>query len=174
MAFNTNRKVGVGQSKSANTIAIVISIITIGTIAAGLWLKNPYYIIAGIVPAALYEAWRTEGYYTKTASIGIVILVILEVLAILGMIRFNLAEMLGMQDYYLAGYIVPLGDVASIFPIAAVVLSILLVRRTYGPYTKWLAILLIASSVVLLYVVNRAIIPDLLRNNASSTSYWFY
>lgn len=163
-----------GQSKTANTIAIIISIITIATIALGLWLKNPYYIMIGIIPAALYEACRTEGYYTKTASIGIVILVILEVLAIMGIVRFNLAEMLGMQDYYLAGYVVPLGDVASIFPIAAVVLSILLVRRTFGPYTKWLAILLIASSVVLLYVVNRSIIPDLLRQGAQSSSYWFY
>ena len=174
MAFNKNQKAGVGQSKTANTIAIVISIITIATIVLGLWLKNPYWIIVGIVPAAIYEAWRTEGVSTKAASIGIVILVILEILAILGLVRFNLAEMLGMQDYYLAGYIVPLGDVVSIFPIAAVILSILLVRRTYGPYTKWLAILLIASSVVLLYVVNKSIIPELLRQGASSSYRWLY
>ena len=174
MAFNKNRtnQAGTGQSKSANTIAIIISVFTIATIVLGLWTKNPYWVIAGIVPAAVYEAWRTEGYYTKGASIAIVALVLLEILAILGIIKFNLAQYFNASDMYFGGYILPLGDIASIFPIVAVILSILLVRRTYGPYTKWLAILLIASSVVLLYIVNRSVLPDLIRSGTSS--YWLY
>lgn len=174
MSYNKNQRAGAGQSKVANTIAIVISIITVATIVLGLWLKNPYWIIIGIIPAAIYEAWRTEGTSTKAASIAIVALVILETMAIMGWVRFNLATMLGMKNYYLGGYLVPLGDIASIFPIAAVILSILLVRRTYGPYTKWLAILLIASSIALLYVVNKSIIPELLRQGASSSYRWLY
>ena len=174
MAYNKNRanNVGAGQSKSATMIAIVISVFTIATIVLGLVTNNPYWIIAGIVPAALYEAWRTEGYYTKTASIVIVVLVLLEILAIMGLIRFNLASYFNTSTMYFGGYVMPLGDIISIFPIIAVLLSILLVRRTYGPYTKWLAILLIASSVVLLYVVNRSVLPDLIRSGASS--FWIY
>lgn len=159
------------DTSSAKVLCVVISIITIITIGVGIWLKNPYWVIAGIIPAALYEAWRTEGSYTKAASIAIVVLVILEILAILGIIRFNIAQFFATDSFYFSGYLIPLGDIASIFPIVCALLSLVLLRRTYGPYTKWLSILLIASSLVLLYIVNKSIIPELIKNSSNSY-YW--
>jgi len=163
------------QKDTATTriLCIVISIFTIITIVVGVWLKNSYWIIAGIIPAAIYEAWRTEGYYTKAASIGIVVLVILEILAIMGIIRFNISQFFNTDTFYFSGFLIPLGDIVSIFPIVCALLALILLRRTYGPYTKWLSILLIVSALALLYVVNKSIIPELIKNSAGSY-YWLY
>ncbi len=156
-----NQSGGQGQSsnqkdtKTAVIICYVISAITILTIIIGLITRNPYWVIAGIIPAAFYEAWRTEGFYTKTASAAIAILVILEILALMGKIQFNISQLFDNSYAYIAGQVIPLGDIRYVFPIIAVILSIMLVRRTYGKYTKWLSILLIASSIILLFMVNK-------------------
>ena len=155
----------------AVTISIIITVFTLITLVVGLWIKNPFWIIAGIVPAAAYEAWRTEGYYTKIASGAIAVLVILEIFAIMGVINFNLADLFGSSETYFSGYFIPLGELTLIFPFAAVLLSLILVRRTYGPYTKWLSILLIASSAALLWVVNKDGLMEILR---TSTSGYYY
>ena len=151
-------------NKTANLICIIISAFTIIMLILGLLLKNPYFLIAGIVPAGIYEAWRTEGYYTKGASIAIVGLVILEILAILEIIKINLAQVLEQDQAYYGGYIFPLGDIKFVFPIVAVILSILLIYRTYGKYTKWLAVLLLITSVALLYLVNKGALLELIRH----------
>ncbi len=149
--------------KTAATICYILTAIAIITLIIGILLKNPYWVIAGIVPAALYEAWRTEGYYTKIASVIIAALSVLEIFAILGTIKFNLAELAGQDYAYVAGESIPLGDIRFVFPIIAVILSIALVRRTYGKYTKWLSILLVASSIALLFLVNKNALGEILR-----------
>ena len=149
--------------KTATTVCYVLTGIAIITLIVGIWLKNPYWVIAGIVPSALYEAWRTEGYYTKIASVVIAGLSVLEIFAILGTIKFNLAELAGQNYAYVAGENIPLGDIRFVFPIIAVILSIALVRRTYGKYTKWLSILLVASSIALLFIVNKNALTEILR-----------
>lgn len=106
---------------------------------------------------------RTEGYYTRSGSVIITILVILEILAIKGIIKINLAQLLGRQEAYFSGYILPLGDIVFIFPALAAIISFVLLLRTYGIYTKWLSVLLLASSVSLLYLVNKETLLDLLR-----------
>jgi len=141
----------------------VISAITILTIIIGIIAHNPFWVIVGIIPAAFYEAWRTEGYYTKAASIAIAILVVLEIFALLGKIQFNLAQLFDSSYAYIAGQTIPLGDIRYVFPIIAVILSITLVRRTYGKYTKWLSFLLIASSIILLFLVNRGAVINTIQ-----------
>ncbi len=157
---------GYRQDKNPNVPKIIcgiLTIITLATIMLGFYLKNPYIMILGIVPSAIYEAIRTEGYYTKAASIGIAILVILEILAIKGIIHINLANILGRDEAYFSGYYLPLGNIVFIFPAIAAILSIVLFIRTYGIYTKWLAILLLASSISLLWLVNKDFLLSLLR-----------
>jgi len=168
MAFSSNQETASGEQdkeggKLAAQICVGISIFTIITLILGLLFKNPYFLIAGIVPAAIYEAWRTEGYYTKGSSIAIAILVVLEILAILEIIKINLAQILGQDQAYYGGYIFPLGDIKFVFPIVAVILSILLIYRTYGKYTKWLAVLLLITSVALLYLVNKGALLELIK-----------
>lgn len=148
---NSNKE----DTKAAVVVCYIISAVTIITILVGLFLKNPYWVIAGIIPAAFYEAWRTEGFYTKAASAIIAILVVLEVFALMGSIKFNLSQLFGGQYAYVAGQVIPLGDIRYVFPIISTILSFSLVYRTYGKYTKWLSILLIASSLVLLFLVNK-------------------
>lgn len=153
---------------------IVCSILTLVTIAAiflGFYLKNPFIVILGIFPAAIYEAWRTEGYYTKAGSIIIMVLVILEIFAMKGTITFNLADFMGRNEAFFGGYWLPLGNITFIFPVIAVLISLLLIFRTYGVYTKWLAILLLLSSFSLLYLVNKETLFELLRMQNSYFNY---
>lgn len=141
----------------------ILTLVTITTILLGFYLKNPFIIICGIFPAAIYEMVRTEGYYTRSGSIIITILVILEILAIKGILKFNIANWMGREQVYFSGYWLPLGDITFIFPAVAVIISIVLFFRTYGIYTKWLAILLLASSACLLYLVNKETLFELIR-----------
>lgn len=152
------------NSATPKIICVILTIVTLGTILLGLYFKNPYYIILGIFPAAIYEAIRTEGYYTKIASAGIAILVTLEILALRNVIHYNLATFFGQEQIYFSGYFLPLGDLIFVFPLIAIFLSLILAWRTYGQYTKWLAILLLLSSISLLYLINKESLFDLLRN----------
>ena len=152
------------EGKTPTIICTILTIFALLTLILGFVFKNPYFIIAGIVPAALYEAWRTKGFFTKAASVGIVILVILEILAILNIFKINLAQLLQEEEVYFQGYYIPLGDIKFVFPAAAVILSIILVYYTYGKYTKWLSIILLISSIGLLYLINKGTLLEIIRN----------
>lgn len=150
--------------KAPLIICLILTLITLATIIIGFYFKNPYYIILGIFPAAIYEAIRTEGYYTKAGSIIILAAVILEILVLKGLIRFNLASFFNQENIYFSGYLIKLGEISLIFPALAAIISVVLLIRTYGIYTKWLAILLLASSICLLYIVNREGLFEIIRN----------
>lgn len=162
------------QNKNDNPrLAIILcaclTVVTLVTIILGFYLKNPYIVILGILPAAIYETVRTEGYYTKAGSILIMVLTLLEILAIRGWIHFDLASALGRDTIYFSGYILPLGNIVFIFPAVAAIISVVLFFRTYGPYTKWLSILLLLSSATLIYLLSKESLFDLIR----SQSYYF-
>ena len=149
--------------KTPKIICAILTLVTLITILLGFYFKNPYYIILGIFPAAIYEAVRTEGYYTKFGSLIILAAVILEILALRGIIKFNLANFFNQENLYFSGYFIKLGEITMIFPALAAIASLILLFRTYGIYTKWLSILLLASSVCLLYLVNKESLFDLIR-----------
>src|SRR4030042_3895190 len=142
----------------------VITIFALGTLILGLILKNPYWVIAGIVPAAIYEAWRTQGFFTKLQSVGILVLVVLEILAIMRVIKLNLGQGLEDQEIWVGGFTVLLGDIRFLIPAVMVVLSLGLLWRTYGMYTKWLSVVLTANSVALLYLVNKKDLISIIQN----------
>lgn len=152
------------EGRLPKILCTIISIFTILTLIIGLLTKNPFWVIAGIIPTAIYEAWRTEGYYTKIASVGILGLVILEMLAILNIFRLNLANTFQQNEIYFRGNYLPLGDIKFVFPAICVILSLTLITYTYGKYTKWLSILLLASSICLLFLVNRSGLIEIIRN----------
>jgi hypothetical protein len=153
--------------KIPKIVCAILTLTTLITILLGFYLKNPFVIIVGIFPAAIYEAWRTEGFYTKSGSIIILALVILEILAIKGLIKINLANFFGREEMYFSGHWLPLGDITFIFPAVATIVSLTLLWRTYGIYTKWLAVLLLASSAVLLYLVNKEALLELIKAQGS-------
>lgn len=151
-------------------VCAICTLITLATILLGFHYKNPFIIIVGIFPAAIYESVRTEGYYTKAGSIIILIAVILEILALKGIIKFNLANFFNQETLYFSGYFIKLGEITVIFPVLAAIISLVLLFRTYGIYTKWLSVLLLASSICLIYLINKEGLFDLLRTQ----NYYFY
>ena len=152
-----------GKFNTPTILCIIFSIFALLAIGLSFYLQNPYLILVGYFPAVVYEAMRTAGPYTKAASAGMVLLIILEALAIKGVIQFNLADFLGKETAYIKGYWLPLGEIVTVFPLITIVLAILLFQRTIGRYTKWLSVIILVSSVALLWQINKEALIDIVR-----------
>lgn len=150
-------------TKYATPICLVLSILALIGIIAGLLLKSPLIIIILLLPTAVYEVYRTEGKSTKASSILLLLVLIAEILLIVFKVNFNLAEYLGMDERYIAGYIVPLGDIKIFGPIIMAVLAVVLFIRTYGKYTKWLAVIIFITSFAIVYTLDPEAFQELLR-----------
>jgi len=152
-----------GGLTTPTTICILCSLFALSFILLSFGLDNPYLILIGFFPAVVYEVIRTAGVYTKAASVIILLLTILEALALKGIIRFNLATFLDQEASYIKGYWLPLGEVTTVFPLITIVLAILLFQRTAGRYTKWLSIIILVSSVALVYQIDRVALTEIIR-----------
>lgn len=152
-----------GGFNTPTTICIFCSVFALGFILLSFGLNNPYLILIGFFPAVVYEVIRTAGIYTKAASIIILLLTILEALALKGIIKFNLATFLNQETGYIKGYWVPLGELTTVFPLITVILSILLFQRTIGRYTKWLSIIILISSVALVWQIDKDVLMGIIR-----------
>jgi hypothetical protein len=95
-----------------------------------------------------------EGATTKTSAIILLIVLVLEIGMIAFNISYNLIDLFGEQEKYIACYYLPLGDIKVFGPILATVLSLILLVRTYGPYTKWLSIVIAIGSLLAIYIIN--------------------
>jgi len=72
-------------------------------------------------------------------------------------VSFDVASLLGYSSRYVAGYEVPLGDVKVVGPAIMAVLALILMARTRGRYTKWLAVNIIVTSFALIYVLDHTV-----------------
>lgn len=147
----------------ATPICIVLSIIAVIGIVLGFYLKNPLIPTILVLPAVAYEVYRTEGKSTRWSSIGILLLIIAELVLIFAKVNFDLAGYLGQGEKYVGGYLVPLGDIKVITPVIIAVLSIVLFFRTYGKYTKWLAVVIFASCFAIIYIINPSFFSQLIK-----------
>lgn len=147
----------------ATPICIVLSILVIIGIVTGVIKHSPLIITILLLPSVAYEAYRTEGISTRFASWAMVAVILAELVCIVFKINYNLASLIGSDSVYAAGYIMPLGDVKVIFPIIMIILSFILFFRTIGKYTKWLAVLIFASSVTIVYLFDPEVLKQLLR-----------
>jgi hypothetical protein len=161
-ALTPDTKKGGGFTTPTN-VCIFCTLFALAFIFLSFGLNKPYLILIGYFPAVIYAAIRTAGPYTKLASVGIAILTVLEWLAIAGIIHFNLATFLDQETAYIKGYWIPLGDIAFVFPLIVIVLSILLFVRTAGRYTKWLSIIILVSSAALLLQVDKGALIEAIR-----------
>jgi hypothetical protein len=143
--------------KYAPLICTILSIIAVIGIIVGLLLSNPLIIIFLLLPTVVYEVWRTQGESTKWASWILLIVLIAEVILIIFGISFDLAGYLGEGEKYVAGHRVPLGDIKVVGPIIMAVLGIILIARTRGRYTKWLAVIIIVSAFAIVYTLDYTI-----------------
>jgi len=129
----------------------------------GVAASDPLVIILFLLPAAIYEVYRTEGVSTKWASIAMLLVLIAEIGLILFNVNFNLAEFLGQGEELVGGYWVPLGNIKVLGPTLLAVLSAVLVARTRGRYTIWLAVIILVTSFALVYTLDPTIFKELLR-----------
>jgi len=149
-----NNKPKDNSSKPATICTIVTAIAILGAIF-GLFNNEALWMLFGLLPAVIYETIRTEeGASTKFSSILLLIIIILEICLVLFNINFDLANFLGTDEKYIAGYTLPLGDIKVFGPLLTAILSTILIFRTYGPYTKWLSIVIAIGSLVTIYLVN--------------------
>jgi len=144
-----------GRSDSPFAKCLIVTFIAIIGAVITLLTHNPVWVLILLLPATIYEAMRTqEGATTKTSAIILLIVLVLEIGMIAFNISYNLIDLFGEQEKYIAGYYLPLGDIKVFGPILATVLSLILLVRTYGPYTKWLSIVIAIGSLLAIYIIN--------------------
>ena len=150
-------------TKHATLICTALTVLALIGILLGILTTMPLIIILFLLPTVVYEVYRTEGKSTKWASWGLLILFVAEIVLVVFKINFNLASFIGMEEKYVAGYVVPLGDVKTTAPIVMAILSAILFVRTRGRYTKWLAVIIFVTSFGIIYSLDPQIFGKLLR-----------
>jgi len=155
-------------TKYAPLICIIITIIAILSVLYGIGQMNSLFIIIPLLPAIIYEIYRTEGSSTKFASWFLFFVLLGELALIIFKINFNLAEYLQTEEKTVSGYLIPLGDIKTLGPILLAIGSVMLFTKTYGIYTKWLAVIIFISAFSIIYTLDPIIFKDLLRSTINS------
>lgn len=149
-------------TKYATLICAILSVLLLIGILLGIILKIAWILVLFLLPIVIYQVYRTEGKSTKWASWVMLVVVVLELILMIFKIDFNVAEFLGSEGEYVAGHYVQFGDLKVLFPALMAVLAIILFTRTYGKYTKWLAVLIFIGALVIAYTVDPASFKELL------------
>lgn len=150
-------------TKYASLICAIMSVVAAIGIIVGLAAKSPIVILIALTPSVAYEAYRTEGESTRWAAWVMVGVLVLELVLVIFNIGLDLAGLLGTSSEQVAGYTVPLGDVRIVGPALMGVLALILIVRTRGVYTRWLAVNIIACVLALTYVLDPNVFQELLR-----------
>jgi hypothetical protein len=145
----------------ATPICIVLTIAAALGIVLGVVTEEPLWTIALLAPSVGYEAYRTEGESTRWASWAMAALIVALLVMVVADVEFDLRELLGQDSTTVGDEQIPLGDVKVVFPAAMAALSLLLWTRTRGVYTRWLAAIILAGSVALVYVIAPDAVGDL-------------
>jgi hypothetical protein len=150
-------------TKYAPHICTVVTILALIGIVVGLLKDNTLIIVFLLLPATVYEVYRTEGKSTKTSSVIMLLLLIAEIFLVLFKVEFNLAEFLGTSQEYIGGYLVPLGEITVVGPTLMAVLAVILFVRTAGKFTKWLAVTIFVTAFAIIYSIDPGIFTELFK-----------
>jgi len=148
---------------SPATVCLLMTLWMILAIIIGFVIKSVVLVAVFLLPVVVYEIYRTKGEFTSLSSWLMLAVLIGELIFIIFGINYNLAEYFGSQDAYIAGQYVPLGDIKILGPTLMAVFSLVLLVRTYGPYTKWLSVIIFVSSLIIIYILNPNAFQDLLK-----------
>lgn len=124
-----------------------------------------------ILPTVIYEVYRTQGESTKWASWLLLVVVITEIVLVVAGVEFNVAAYLGEETSYVGGYDVPLGDLRVVAPAAIAVLAVILLLRTRGAYTKWLAVIIFLAAFAVVYSLDPGYFGRLVRVGVEEAAY---
>jgi hypothetical protein len=145
-------------------ICTILTIVTVILAIVSFYTHNPLWILIGLLPAVIYEIYRTqEGATTKYASIALLIILVLEIILIIFRVNFDLATFFGEESKYVGGYYLPLGDIKIFGPILTAILSVVLFFRTAGIYTKWLSVVICIGSLTAVYIMNPDFFQSILK-----------
>ena len=152
------------DSLNLTDVCTLVTIIAIIGAFTGLAPKNHLWILFFLLPATIYESIRTqEGASTKFSSILLFVILVLEIFLIILNVNFDLAGFFGVEEKYIAGYTLPLGDIKIFGPLLLAILSTVLIFRTRGKYTKWLSIIIAIGSLVAIYLINPYFFQEALK-----------
>ena len=151
------------STKHAMEWSVGLTILAVMGIIIGLIWTKPLIIMLLLLPTVIYEVYRTEGKSTKWASWALVGIFFHEIVLIVFKINYNLADLLGRDQQYIGEYLVPLGDIKIVAPIIIAVLSILLLTKTWGKYTKYLAAVIIVGSFSVIYTLDPVIFKEMIK-----------
>jgi len=141
-------------TKYAPHICTLVSILAFIGIVIGLLTHETLVIVVLLLPAAIYEVYRTEGKSTKASSFLLLGVLIAEILLLVFKVDINLADYFGVDSKDIGGYVVPMGDIKIVGSTLMAVLSVILFLKTYGKYTKWLAVIIFITSFGIIYSID--------------------
>lgn len=151
-------------TRNAPLYCTLLTIVTVILALVSFYFHDPLWIIIGLLPAVIYEVYRTEeGATTKYSSILLLIILVLEFLLVVFRVNFDLATFFGEESKYVGGYYLPLGDIKIFGPILAAILSVVLFFRTAGVYTKWLSVVICIGSLTAVYIINPTFFQSILK-----------
>jgi hypothetical protein len=157
--------------KYATPICLALSALALVGVILGVLLWNPLPLLILLLPTVAYEVYRTQGESTRWASWLLLVVVIVEIVLVVADVEFDLGAYLGEETHYVAGYEVPLGDVKVVGPAALAVLAVILLLRTRGIYTKWLAVVIFLCAFAAVYALDPSYFGRLLRIGVDEGSY---
>ncbi len=156
-------------------VCLVVTVIAVIGSMLALVLHSAFLALFFLLPAVIYEVIRTEeGASTKISSIMLLGIIVLELILILFGVNYDLANFFGESEKYIAGYTLPLGDIKVFGPLLTAVLSVILVFRTYGTYTKWLSIVIAGGSLVAVLLISPTFFQEALKLIVNSLLDRFY
>lgn len=156
-------------------MCLLVTVIAIVGAVLGLMLHSAFCVLFFLLPTVIYEVIRTEpGASTKISSIMLLGIIVLELILIFFGVSYDLANFFGETEKYIAGYTLPLGDIKVFGPLLTTILSVILVFRTYGPYTKWLSIVIACGSLVAVFLISPTFFQEALKLIVNSLLDRFY
>ncbi len=146
----------------APVICGIITLVAVLGIIAGIWKTMPIIVAFSIIPAIIYEIYRTEGVFTKIASWLALIVTIIALYVIHKNVMIDIIPFI--TKFISVPVTVKLVPAGLIAPVVLVIIAVFLFRRTAGIYTRWLAAVILITSVALFYSLD----PELVKNLLST------
>jgi len=151
-------------TKYATIICLVLSAIALIGMILGFVYHHALIVVSALLPIVVYEIYRTEGKSTKLFSWAMLFVLVAELVLLIWNVNYNLANFLGQDSIYVGHMYVQLGDIKTIGPVLLAAISVILLIRTYGIYTKWLSIVIIVGSFATVYILNPILFSELTKS----------
>ena len=145
------------STKHATLICIILTVITLISLAAGYYTHRALIVAIAMLPLVGYEVYRKEGVSTIWASLGMLLMLALLLVLMIGNINFDLMKFLKS-----AGLPIQSFDIKMVIPAAMAYFAFVLIKRTAGIYTRWLAVVILIACVGLFFLMD----PELFKKIA--------